>query len=73
MIPSISDTIEADFEDGTQVVPSWWAKYMAQYTIGYRGGRRVLSCTKAQLQDIINRRMTDDIFWSAVKRSRHGR
>ncbi len=73
MIPGVDGTIEVDFEDGTTVVASWWGKYLIQYTVGYRGGRRVVSCTKAQMQDIINRRMTDDIFWSAVKRSKSGR
>lgn len=73
MIPGIENTIEVEFEDGTTVVPSWWGKYLLAHTVGYRGGRRVVSCTKVQMQDIINRRMTDDIFWSAVKRSKSGR
>ena len=73
MTPSIHTTIEVDFTDGRQVVPDWWRKYLLPYTEGYRGGRQVVSCTKAEMQDIINRRMTDDIFWSAVRRSKNGR
>jgi hypothetical protein len=71
--PSVQDTIDVEFSDGRQVVPEWWGRYMRPYTVGYRGGRRVLSCTKMEMQDIINRRMTDDIFWSAVRRSKNGR
>lgn len=73
MIPGIEGTIEVDFTDGRYVVPAYWGKYLLAYTEGYRGGRRVVSCTRSQMQDIINRRMTDDIFWSAVRRSKNGR
>jgi hypothetical protein len=70
--PDVSSTVEVEFVDITCVVPVWWSPYMADYTVTFRNNRRVVSCTRAEMQEYVNQKMTNNIFRSALRRSARG-
>ena len=70
--PDISGTVEVEFVDITCVVPVWWQPYMSAYTITFRNGRRVVSCSRGEMQDHINKEMTNSIFRRALRGSMRG-
>ena len=70
--PDVRDTVEVEFVDITCVVPVWWSPYMADRTVTFRNGRRVVSCTRSEMQEYVNVKMTENIFRTALRRSMRG-
>lgn len=73
MIPGVESTLEVQFEDGTFVVPIWWAKSINKRTINYINGIRVVNCTLDEMRKFVNNDAIEGYWSAAIRQQRNGR
>jgi hypothetical protein len=71
--PSVDSTIEAQFTDGTFVVPSWWARALNKRTTTYANGIRVVDCSLDEMRKYVNTEAVDSIWTTAIRKQQSGR